>query len=258
MTRSVITASVMILAVIAYAEEGFHKVKAPGYPDMPKIEGTEFTVHQADRAQPPRVIPAPYSGSAPIPSDAEVLFDGTHLDNFAKTEWILKDGVVIAMKGGLASKKAYGDMHLHVEWRAPNPPRGGPMSMGNSGIFIMGKYELQVFDSYTCEIYADGSAAAIYGQTPPMFNVCRAPGEWQTYDIYFTAPAFEGEKLTKPAYITVLHNGVFVHVNTEIKGPTRHKQAKPYESHDARRPFYLQGHGNPVEYRKIWVRDLNR
>ena len=214
-------------------------------------------MHQPDRPSPARVVPAPYTGSAPVPSDAEVLFDGTGLEHFGNTEWTLQDGVVIAGKGGLSTKNAYGDMHLHVEWRAPNPPRGGPMSMGNSGIFIMGKYELQIFDSYTCEIYADGSAAAVYGQTPPMFNVCRKPGEWQTYDIYFTAPVFDGEDLVKPAYITVIHNGVFVHVNTEIKGPTRHKKAHPYQVHAARLPFYFQGHGNPVEFRKIWVRDLD-
>ena len=127
---------------------------------------------------------------------------------------------------------------------------------GNSGIFLMSRYELQVFDSYSVEIYADGSAAAIYGQTPPMFNVCRKPGEWQTYDIYFKAPVFDGEKLVKPAYITVLHNGVFVHINTEITGPTRHNKALPYEAHPPKQPFYLQGHGSPVEYRNIWIRDL--
>ncbi|QBG46886.1 DUF1080 domain-containing protein [Verrucomicrobia bacterium S94] len=197
-------------------------------------------------------------GPAAPPSDADVLFDGTALDKFRKNSWSVKDGNIVAGKGGLSSGRTYGDMQMHIEWRTPNPPEPEkPGSMGNSGIYIMGRYELQIFDSYSCCIYADGSAGAIYGQTPPMVNVCRKPGEWQTYDIWFKAPVFEGEKLISPARITVLHNGVFIHVNTEIKGPTRHNKTTAYVPHPARLPFFLQGHGSAVEFRNIWIRDLN-
>ncbi len=256
MIRSTLSTMTFLVIASSFAEEGFHQHKSPGYTDTPKISGSEFAVHQPDRPQPPRVIPADFDRSTPPPSDAVILFNGSSLDKFQPTEWKVIDGVVRAGEGGLSTRDAFGDCQLHVEWRTPNPPQGGPMSMGNSGVFLMGKYELQIFDSYSCEIYADGSAASIYGQTPPLFNVCRKPGEWQTYDIYFTAPLFKNGQLEKPATITVLHNGVFVQVNTEIKGPTRHKQALPYEPHPPRLPFYFQGHGNPVEYRNIWIRDL--
>ena len=131
------------------------------------------------------------------------------------------------------------------------------MNMGNSGVFFMQRYELQVFDSYTSKIYADGSAGAIYGQTPPLVNVCQPPGKWQTYDVVFTAPKFAEGKLIEPARITVLHNGVLIQNNTRILGPTKHKKALPYQPHAAKLPFFLQGHSNPVEFRNIWIRELN-
>jgi hypothetical protein len=238
-------------------EEGFHQYEVKGYEGNPVIAGTEWKVHDNARPQPVRVTPGTYTDPGKAPSDAEILFDGTSMDHFQDTEWCMKNGVIVAGKGGLSSRKAYGDCRLHVEWRVPAALNTQePSCMGNSGIFLMGRYELQVFDSYSCRIYADGSAAAIYGQTPPMFNACRKPGEWQTFDIFFMAPVFEDDKLVNPAYITVLHNGVFVHINTEITGPTKHNKVLPYTPHKARMPFYLQGHGSPVEYRNIWIRDL--
>jgi hypothetical protein len=193
---------------------------------------------------------------SPAPADAIVLFDGTSLDQFQENQWEIIDDYVRATEKGLVTKGKFGDFQLHVEWRSPNPPSGKPNNMGNSGLYIMGRYELQVFDSYSCKIYADGSAGAIYGQTPPLVNVCRKPGEWQSFDVVFTAPRFKGDKLVSPAYMTVFHNGVLIQNNTEILGPTGHKSAKPYQPHAARLPISFQAHNSPVEYRNIWIRDL--
>ncbi|MEM1108109.1 MAG: DUF1080 domain-containing protein [Planctomycetota bacterium] len=244
----------------AGAEEGFHEFRHYGYAGNPLVPGLEWKIHDNDRPIPPRVIPGPYDEQAIAepPSDAEVLFDGNGLEQFNKNEWILKDGFVRAHSGPLQSKKRYGDMQMHIEWRTPNPPLTEKKgAMGNSGIYIMGRYELQIHDSYSCRMYADGSAGAIYGQWPPLVNASRPPGEWQTFDLYFTAPVFDGGEVVEPARITVLHNGVFVQVDTELIGPTSHNKPKPYEAHADRLPFFLQGGKNPVEFRNIWVRDLD-
>ncbi|WP_136077619.1 3-keto-disaccharide hydrolase [Pontiella desulfatans] len=246
----------LLISSATLAEEGFHTYKSPGVTWTPKIPGQKWIVHQVDRPQPPRVIPGEYTGMAPAPSDAIVLFGGTSLEKFAPNKCTIEHGA-IRLAGGLSTQDAFGDCQLHIEWRAPTEINTNKINnSGNSGIFLMGKYELQVFDSYSVELYADGSAAAVYGQTPPLFNACRKPGEWQSYDIHFTAPVFNGGELVKPARISVIHNGVFVHINTEITGPTKHNQVLPYEVHEAKRPFFLQGHGSPVEYRNIWIRDL--
>jgi len=259
MRSLVIGFGVLGLALALSAEEGFHEYENRGHDENPLIPGTTWKVHDNTRPQPPRVMPGEFdAGATEVPSDAIVLFDGTSLDRFGKTEWKIVDGHVVAGKGSLTTRQTFGDCQLHVEWRAPVPvvPVKKASNMGNSGIFFMWQYELQIFDSYSCKIYADGSAAAIYGQTPPLVNVCRKPGEWQTYDIHFTAPAFEGEKLIKPARITVHHNGVLVQNDTEILGKTRHNTVPAYKAHPARGQIGFQGHGSPVEYRNIWIRDL--
>ncbi|KAA3656156.1 MAG: DUF1080 domain-containing protein [Calditrichaeota bacterium] len=258
MNRMIVIAVLLGNILAAQTEKGFHKYEYQGYDSLAQIPKSEFTVHQKDRPQPPRVNPADANNDIGIaaPSDAMVLFDGSSLEHFQKTGWQIVDGHLIAGKGDLITKSAYGDCQLHVEWRAPNPPQGKPNNMGNSGIFFMQLYELQVYDSYSSKIYADGSAAAIYGQIPPMVNVCRPPGQWQSYDVIFTAPRFENDKLVTPAQITVFHNGVVVHNNTEIFGPTAHKKSLPYKAHAARVPIKFQGHNSPVEYRNIWIRDL--
>lgn len=245
-------------SVVNGEEDGRFRYEFPGYDDTPLIPGSEFKVHQQDRPQPPRVLP-PESDEVPefaAPSDATVLFDGKTLDQFQKTSWMVKNGVLVAGAGDLRTKEAYGNIQFHVEWRAPDPPRGAPANMGNSGIYFMGLYELQIYDSYSSKIYADGSAAAIYGQTPPSVNACRRPGQWQSYDGIFTAPVFKDGKLVEPATVTVLHNGVLVHHNTEILGPTAHRATLPYEPHTAELPIMIQGHGSPVEFRNIWIREL--
>ena len=260
MKTMLLVLTVLLVTVIANAEEaGWFKYEYPGYEDTPLIPGTEFRVHQQVRPQPPRVIP-PESTGAPgeaPPSDAIALFDGKSLEHFQETSWVVKDSVLIAGTGNLQTKAAYGDCQMHIEWRTPNPPEGEPGNMGNSGIFFMGLYELQIYDSYSSRIYADGSAAAMYGQTPPLVNVCRRPGEWQSFDIAFTAPVFEQDKLMEPAWITVLHNGVLVQNHTKILGPAAHRIFQPYTPHDAVLPITIQGHGCPVEFRNIWIRELN-
>ena len=251
--------AVFLVAFGASAEEaGWFIFEYPGYDDTPFIPGSGFRVHQHDRPQPPRVIPPETDGSmgfAP-PSDAVVLFDGASLEQFEETSWEIRDGILVAGEGNLYTKEAFGDIQLHIEWRAPYPPEGEIGNLGNSGVFLMGVYELQIYDSYSSKIYADGSAAAMYGHTPPLVNACRKPGEWQQFDIVFTAPVFEDGELVEPGWITVLHNGVLVHNHTKILGPTAHRVFEPYKPHAAMLPLMIQGHGSPVEFRNIWIRRL--
>ena len=151
----------------------------------------------------------------------------------------------------------FGDCQLHVEWQAPNPPVGDDWDHGNNGVMLMGLFEIQVFDTYTTPLYPDGQAASVYGQTPPMVNACREPGRWQSYDIIFFAPVFKDGKLERPARVTVLHNGLLVHHNQEIYGPTGHRiQPKYDEPIPAKLPFSLSAHNNPVRFRNIWIRPL--
>lgn len=238
-------------------ERGRFIYEYPGYTDTPFIPGTKFRVHQRNRPQPPRVkVAINNTESSAIPLDAEILFDGTNLNKFQKNSWNIDGGILIAGQGNLVTKKAYGDCQLHVEWRCPNPPGGKPANMGNSGVFLMGLYELQIYDSFSSKIYADGSAAAIYGQTPPLVNACLPPGQWQSYDIIFKAPVFNGGKLIQPGTLTVFHNNVLVHYNIKILGPTAHRTIQPYRHHAARLPLIIQGHGSPVAFRNIWIREL--
>ncbi|ADE53670.1 3-keto-disaccharide hydrolase [Coraliomargarita akajimensis] len=259
MNAHIVTILLSLVAVTLSAEHGFHSVQTYKSQQLtPFIPGSEYRVHQHDRPQPPRIEAGAHVSQA-APADAEILFDGSTLEQFNPSKWKIVDGNLVAGPGGLQSKKAYGDLQMHLEWRTPDPKLAlkKPNNMGNNGLKLMGHYEIQIFDSYTCRIYADGSAGAVYAQTPPAVNVCRKPGEWQTFDIYFTAPVFENEKLVQPGYVTVLHNGVFIHHNTEILGKTAHKKEQVYVPHAARMPFYFAGHGSPVEFRNIWIRDLD-
>ncbi len=258
MRRPSLVMALLCAPSFACAEDGFHEFESEGYTDTELIPGSTFRVHQRDRPQPPRVTapPAPEEPASP-PSDAIVLFDGSTLDQFQEAEWEVRDGVLAASDGNLQTNEAFGDCQLHVEWRAPNPPTGEPVNMGNSGIFMMQRYEIQIYDSYSSKIYADGSAAAVYGQTPPLVNACRRPGEWQSYDIIFKAPVFENDQLVEPATVTMLHNGVLVHDSTKIVGATAHRASPKQSPHVPRLPLVVQGHGSPVEFRSIWIRDLS-
>lgn len=192
------------------------------------------------------------------PSDAVVLFDGTDLSKWENGEnWTVEDGVAIVGQGIITSKEKFGDCQLHIEWSAPTPASGTSQGRGNSGVFLMSKYEIQVLDSYENKTYFDGQAGAIYKQTPPMVNAMRPPGEWNVYDIFWTRPHFnEDGSLDSPAYITAIHNGVLILNHFELQGDTPFDRPAHYEKHDDRMPISLQDHGNPVRYRNIWVRDI--
>jgi hypothetical protein len=164
---------------------------------------------------------------------------------------------VVPKTGGIRTVKGFGDCQLHVEWMAPSPAVGTDQDRGNSGVFLMDLYEVQVLDCYGNTTYADGMTAAIYGQYPPLVNACRPPGEWQTYDIIFHRPHFDKDgKVLSPARMTVLHNGLLVHECDILTGPTAHKARPPYVKHADKLPISLQDHGHPVRFRNIWLREL--
>ena len=227
--------------------------------------------HDRDRPQPPVVTPGipgtpDHAGTAP--SDAIVLFDGKDLSKWVSlgdgspTKWITRDGYMECVKGSgyVRTLQNFGDCQLHVEWATPTPAQGEGQGRGNSGVFLgMDRYEVQVLDSYDSKTYADGSAGAIYGQYPPLVNVCRPPGVWQTYDILYTAPRFDAEgKMKSPTRMTVFQNGVLIQNNVELTGPTGWLDRIPYQPHSEKQPIALQDHGNPVRFRNIWVRELGR
>ena len=222
-----------------------------------KPEHTEYWNNQ------PEVV-TPGEGAKP-PSDAIVLFDGKDLSAWesadgSEAKWKVENGffTVVAKAGIIQTKRVFGSCQLHIEWRSPaevNPAKTG-QGRGNSGIFLQSRYELQVLDGYNNPTYTNGGAGSIYKQTPPMVNACRKPGEWQVYDIIYTAPEFCGKgELISPARITVIHNGIVIHNNTVIKGKTEYIGLPSYSPH-GRLPITLQDHGNPVSYRNIWIRDL--
>lgn len=233
--------------------------RAVGYKDTPILPWTRWHKHDPDRPLPTVVNPGTPSLQDKVgtpPSDAIVLFDGEDMSQWQPNEWIVADGTLTATKGDIETKLEFGDCQLHLEWQAPDPPQGSQMNRGNSGVFFMSRYEVQIADSYTEKIYPDGSAAAIYGETPPLANATLPPGQWQTYDIIFTAPVFEGDKVVKRGTVTMFHNGVLVHLNTEIMGPTAWRNIAEYEGHPAKQPLKLQAHANPVRFRNIWIRPL--
>ncbi|MGE3777788.1 MAG: DUF1080 domain-containing protein [Pirellulaceae bacterium] len=192
------------------------------------------------------------------PSDAVVLFNGEDLSQWeGGDKWLVKDGVAIPQGGEIRTKQAFGDVQLHLEWAAPLEIEGEGQGRGNSGVFLMGLYEVQVLDSYNNTTYFDGQAGAIYKQTPPMVNAMRRPGEWNTYDILFTAPRFRvNGMLSQPAYITVIHNGIVVLNHFELLGSTGFTEAPRYVPHAEKAPIALQFHNDPVQFRNIWVREL--
>ena len=225
--------------------------------------------HDRERPLPPVITPAtPSTQEKPgrAPSDATVLFDGSNTSAWvamdgSPTKWVVRDGALECVPGSgyVRTLQSFGDCQLHVEWAAPTPVEGSSQGRGNCGVFFgLGRYEVQVLDSYQNKTYADGSAASVYNQYPPMVNASLAPGQWQTYDIIWTAPRFDHEgKLVSKARMTVIHNGVLVQNNVELTGPTAWIGRPPYSAHPARLPIAFQDHGNPVRYRNVWVRELS-
>jgi hypothetical protein len=234
---------------------------------LPLHSFAQYKIHDMSRPHPAVIDPgfasvADKAGLAP--SDAIVLFNGVDLSQWCSMDgspakWKVDKGCMETVRGTgmIRTIQNFGDCQLHVEWAAPLPAEGSSQGRGNSGVFLMGLYEVQVLDSYQNETYADGQASAIYGEFPPLVNACRKPGEWQTYDIIFHRPIFDGKGgLVKPAVITVLHNGVLVHDQVEIKGPTTWLTNLPYVEHADQLPLALQDHSNPVRFRNIWTRPL--
>ena len=237
-----------------------------GYSDTPMLPGGKWHVHDPNRPQPKVVAPGTFSTPetpGKPPSDAVVLFGGTDLSRWRAEKggpalWNIENGVIVCKpkSGDIFTKDEFGDIQLHLEFATPNPPHGDSQERGNSGVFLFGRYELQVLDSYHNRTYADGSCASIYGQSPPWVNASRPPGEWQAYDVVFIAPRFKEGKLESPAYITVFHNDVLVQNHTEILGETGHRILAKYAPHGPKGPIKLQDHGNLIRYRNIWVRPL--
>ena len=262
---AVLAAGAFIMSADA-ADKGKKKAEKAhptGYADTPMLPGGKWRVHDDTRPRPKVVTAGKKVGEAP--SDAIVLFDGSNLSEWKKEdgsngEWIVKDGYmeVPAKKSGkggyLFTKKEFGDMQLHIEWRTPDEVVGNSQGRGNSGILIMGQYEVQVLDSYDNKTYADGQASALYGWKPPLVNASRKPGEWQIYDIIFEAPKFDDEgKVIKKAHVTVFHNGVLTQHRQSYLGKTGHKSVATYKKHPAKMSFKLQDHGNPVSFRNVWI-----
>jgi len=252
----------MVLAGIglAFAVYIFGQTANPnlGYTDTPMIPGLPYHVHDPARPHPRVVTPAVQPGRAP--SDAIVLFDGRDLSQWEPTRqlWKVEAGYfeVVPNSGDLRTKEKFGDVQLHVEFAVPEQIRGSSQNRGNSGIFLQGRYEVQVLDSHENPTYADGQLGAIYGQWAPLVNPARKPGEWQSYEIVFEAPRFEGEKLLKPAYLTVFLNGVLLHNRKEVMGPTVHRALATYRNQHVEDSLVLQDHQQPVRYRNIWIRRL--
>jgi hypothetical protein len=239
-------------------------LSAQAPPGNRAAELQKWPVHDEARPMPPVVDPGPAGPSAPVPADAVVLFDGKDLSGWttakgAPAKWLVKDGYMEAVKGAgsIQTVRGFGDCQLHVEWATPAPAVGSGQDRGNSGVFLMNTYEVQVLDSYQSKTYADGMAAALYGHYPPLVNVSRKPGDWQTYDIVFRAPRFDQNgAVMSPARFTVFHNGVLVHDAQELTGPTVHKARPPYKAHADKLPIGLQDHSHPVRFRNIWIREL--
>ena len=238
---------------LVYAKDGSGVF---GYKDTPKLPWCDYLVHDPDRPAPRRIDPGPAPTPAPVPSDAIVLFDGTDLSKWGANEWKVANGEIVAGAGSLRTKDEFGDVQLHIEWMAPADWEGPWYNRGNNGVLLMGLYEIQIFDSFKEKLYPDGQAAAVYAQTPPLVNACRKPGQWQSYDILFTAPRWEGDKLLSPPRITMHHNAVLVHLNQEIYGETGHKVVPRQRRKVSAGPLVLAGHDCPVRFRNIWVRKL--
>ncbi len=239
--------------------DGKRTVTVQGYNDA-KVPGTDWFVHDPNRPQPKVVTPKtpqPTLGKKP-PKGAIVLFDGKDLSKWTgrgdKASWKIEDGYAeVNGKGSIRTRDGLGTGYYHLEWATPKQVKGNGQGRGNSGVIIMGKYEVQVLDSYDNVTYPDGQAASLYGQYPPDVNASLGPGVWQTYDIWFEAPKFDDNgKVVKPAYVTVIHNGVKVHDRREILGAVSHRRACKYGKHADKLPLNLQDHGNPVRYRNIW------
>lgn len=262
MTRTVRWWMVTPLLCLVAAAVTMTQQAPVGYTDTPMQPDGKWRVHDGTRPQPAVVTPGPLAGVSAPPADAIVLLgtDGNlsawQAAGGAPAAWPVVGGIVQTGRGSIETKASFGDVQLHVEFATPVDVKGNSQERGNSGVFLAGRFEIQILDSFNNPTYPDGQAAAMYGQFPPLVNVSRPPGEWQAYDITFTAPRFAGTQLQAPATVTVLHNGVLVHHARAFWGPTAHRRINPYTPASASGPIRLQDHANPVRFRNIWVRPL--
>lgn len=243
-----------------------------GYSDTPIIPGTKWKVHDIDRPRPEAVKPGEKLGDPP--ADAIIIFDGTSSDalqskkkdekgkptsEWGPCPWKIENGEMLIEGGDCRTKQEFASCQVHLEWKSEPHTKGNSQKKGNAGIFFMDRYECQMLDCDNNPTYADGMTGCIYGQTPPLVNAVKKAGEWQAYDIVFTAPKLDGDKVIEPAYVTTFVNGVCVQVHTKIMGPTKHKNITDYSgSFPAKAPLRIQDHKNepPVRLRNIWVRPL--
>jgi hypothetical protein len=257
-TIGIATAGLAGMALQTFAEAVL------GYTDTPMLPSGKWHVHDSNRPRPAVVTPgATFSHSAPAPSDAIVLFDGTDLSKWegekGEAKWTVREDYMEVNKTGyIHTKEKFGDIQLHLEFAEPGKVEGDSQERGNSGVFLQGIYEVQVLDSYNNPTYADGQCGALYGQSPPMVNASKKPDQWQTYDIIFEAARWnENHELASPAIVTVLQNGVLIHYKQPLLGPTDHRRYGNYSKElPATGPIALQDHGNPVRFRNIWIRKI--
>jgi hypothetical protein len=259
----------MIISLVLFAfVNGFGQVQPAAKPDVPKFPRLErMTPGMTEVWEPEVKIIKPGIINSDAPSDAIILFDGSDLNkewmgmDGKPSIWTIKDGAMISTKGSgyIKSKRAFSDFQLHIEWKTPSEVSGTSQGRGNSGVYLQELYEVQVLDSYDNRTYRNGQAGSIYKQYPPLVNTCRKPGEWQTYDIIYTAPTFGTDSLVfkTPPRVTVLQNGVLVQNNVSLRGPTQYIGVPEYtiKKHGPL-SLLLQDHGNPVAYRNIWIREL--
>ncbi|WP_374549981.1 3-keto-disaccharide hydrolase [Sphingobium yanoikuyae] len=259
-------ATALLMGTAAQAQDKPGKL---GFKDTPILPGGNWHVHDPDRPAPTVVTPAAQAGGAQAggaPSDATILFDGKSLDAWRgeRGPWTVEKGIMTipprSQSGGennLISKQEFGDVQLHLEFRSPNPPTKSSQDRGNSGIWFMQRYEVQILDGYQNPTYADGTVGAVYAWKPPLVNPSRQPGEWQSYDIIFERPRFAADgSLVRPAYVTALLNGVLVQNHQAMLGTTKWRSIAQYQAHGDKAPIQLQDHDSPVSFRNIWVRPL--
>ena len=254
------------IAAIVLTAGGIVAAQPPnlGYDDTPMQPNGRWHINDGRRPQPKVVTPGAANPTPSlVPGDATVLIgDRSGLSAWQTVDgtpvtWPIDNGIVQTGKGIIRTKAEFTDFQLHVEFATPSEVKGDSQGRGNSGVFLLGKFEIQVLDSFQNPTYPDGQAAAMYGQYPPLVNASRRPGEWQTYDIAFTAPRFTSSgTLDKAAVVTVFHNGVLVHNATPFWGPTAHRKIDPYTPDTSKGPIALQDHGNPVRFRNVWIRPL--
>lgn len=258
-TRIYVAAIIGCLAIFGLTTSGISQ------PTASQAFG-DWKIHDESRPQPQVVDPGYGYQELPVPApaDAIVLFNGKEASQWQTSKgepsrWKVESGYMEVVKnaGAIQTKQNFGDCQLHLEWSAPEAAKGVGQNRGNSGVFFMNTYEVQVLDCYQNKTYPDGMTASLYGQFPPRVNACRPPGHWQTYDVIFIAPRFAQDgKLVSPARMTVFHNNVLVQNNVELVGPTAHKERPPYKAHADKLPLGLQDHGDPVRFRNIWIREL--